>query len=68
MNLTDLRPLHIVGGHYARWTLCGIRINDKAALPYGHIRYVERRRLAGYSFCPDCWDEYTKRGSSETQP
>lgn len=49
--------VHITGTTGARWTLCGLRVSDPAALPYGAAAYVAHRRAQGRNYCQACLDE-----------
>ena len=49
-----LAMTHIVGTSRAKWTLCGIRVREDAALPYTLRRYVAAHRTSGRQFCPAC--------------
>lgn len=50
-----LAVTHIVGTSRAKWTLCGIRVVERAALPYTLRRYVA---ASGRQFCPSCIAEF----------
>jgi hypothetical protein len=64
--VTTDRPSHITGNPGAKWTLCGIRIKDKEALPYTGARYVEMHiERRGAVFCADCLKE---RAASAAAP
>lgn len=52
-----VKPLHIAGTSRANWTLCGIRIKTKEALPYCIKRYAQQRYDNGAPICPECWAE-----------
>ena len=52
-----MKPLHIAGTSRANWTLCGIRIKTKEALPYCIKRYAQQRADRGVLMCPECWNE-----------